>query len=192
VFGALLTLGLVALGYTTAARLLRSRTWTAASATDREREVVRAQLDRGPLGSALSRVLPWRVPAGRLAWLLPSLLRAVEFGTVLVVVRAVAPDAMPAAFALLFAVAYHHYDALYRVLNGLPSAGALRAAGLGFEGRLLVVWALALAGPDVLRPGLAVMPVVLGVLFVGVGTTGGVRALRAPAPGPRRSEALRV
>ncbi len=147
---------------------------------DRERQVVRAQLDRGPIGSALARIVPWSLPAGRYAWGLPPLLRAVEFGCVLALVGTVAPEAMPAAFAFLFVVAYHHYDALYRVLNGLVSAGALRAAGLGVEGRLLVLAILAAAGADVLMRGLVALTIVLGVLFVGVGTAGGISAMRQP------------
>lgn len=192
VFATLLTLACLALVYTSAARVVRSRTWTAASATDLERQVVRAQLDRGPLAGALARVSPWRVPAGRLAWALPSLLRAVEFACIVTVVRRVAPEAMPAAFALLFVIAYHHYDALYRVLNGVPSAGALRAAGLGVEGRLLVLGALALGGPEVLSRGLVVLAVVLGVLFLGVGTAGGLRAMQATRTRRLSSEAIRV
>jgi hypothetical protein len=79
---------------------------------------------------------------------------------------------------LLFAVAYHHYDALYRVLNALPQAGALHAVGLGVEGRLLVVLVLARAGEDLLSGGLTVLAAVLAVLFVGVGTLGVVGSLR--------------
>jgi hypothetical protein len=180
VFAALLTLACLALVYTTAARLLRARTWITSAATDLERQVVRAQLDRGPLASALARVLPWRLPAGRYAWLMPPLLRAVEFSVVLVVVDAVAPEAMWAAFTFLFVVAYHHYDALYRVLNGLASAGALRAAGLGVEGRLLALGALTAAGADALSRGLVVLTIALGVLFLGVGTAGGLRAMKQP------------
>lgn len=190
VFGALLTLGTLALAYTTAGRVLRSATWTAASATERERQVVRAQLDRGPIAAALARVLPWRLPVGRLAWALPSSVRAVEFATVILLVHAVDAGAMPATFAVLFAVAYHHYDALYRVLNGLASAGALRAVGLGVEGRLLVIAALALAGRDALSRGLPVLAIVLGLLFVGVGTAGGLRALRTPRGRPLTRQAV--
>lgn len=180
VFGVLLTLACLALAYTTAARVLRARTWETGSATELERQVVRAQLDRGPLASAVSKVLPWRLPGGRYAWSMPPLLRALEFTVVLALVTAVAPEAMPAAFAFLFVVAYSHYDALYRVLNGLPSAGALRAGGLGVEGRLLVLAVLAVAGAGALSRGLVVLAVVLGVLFLGVGTAGGLRAMKEP------------
>ncbi len=180
VFASLLVLGTLALVYTTSARLLRSKTWTAASATELERQVVQAQLDRGPLASAAARALPWRLPAGRLAWTMPAVLRAVEFTFVVLTVRRVAPESMPAAFALLFVIAYHHYDALYRVLNGLASAGSLRLVGLGVEGRMLVISALAIAGSQALTQGLVLLVVALGVLFIGMGTAGGLHALRVP------------
>ena len=167
--------------------MLRARTWADLAGSELERDVVRAQLDRGPLAALISRVVPWRLPVGRYAWTVPPLLRLFEYAVVLLVVRAVAPDAIPAAFALLFAVAYHHYDALYRVLNGLPPAGAVHAAGLGVEGRLIVILALAAAGEDALSRGLVVMAVVLAVVFVVVGTMGGLRALR-PGPDGARAE----
>lgn len=190
VFTTLLTLGLGALTYTTTSRVLRSRRWADVSATDRERAVIRAQLDRGPLASALARALPWRLPVGRFVWLVPPALRLLEYGTVIVVVRVVAPDAMPAAFALLFAVAYHHYDALYRVLNGLRPVGAVHAAGLGVEGRLLVVLVLAASGEEALSRGLVVLAAALAVLFVGVGTLGGWQALRSSGGRVRFEEAV--
>jgi hypothetical protein len=111
--------------------------------------------------------------------------RAVEFTAALTLVYVVAPEAMPAAFAFVFVVAYHHYDALYRVLNGLAAAGALRAAGLGVEGRLLALAALAAVGAGALSRGLVVLTVVLGVLFLGVGTAGGLRAMTEPQPNSR-------
>ena len=52
------------------------------------------------------------------------------------------PGAGPGAAAcvLLLVVASHHYDDLYRVLNGLhPPGQAARLLGLGWPGRLLVV-----------------------------------------------------
>jgi hypothetical protein len=192
VFVVLLTLALLALAYTTTGRVLRARTWRDTAGGERERDVIRAQLDRGPLAALLARSSPWQLPVGRYAWTVPALLRLTEYGVVLVVVRAVAPDAMPAAYALLFAVAYHHYDALYRVLNGLPPAGAVHALGLGVEGRLIVILGLAAAGEGALSRGLVVMAVALAVVFVVVGTTGGLRALRAGPDGAARKETARV
>lgn len=192
VFQVLLTLALIALAYTTTGRVLRARTWADLAGSGLERDVIRAQLDRGPLAALIARVVPWQLPVGRYAWTVPPLLRLFEYAGVLLVVRAVAPDAIPAAFALLFAVAYHHYDALYRVLNGLPPAGAVHAAGLGVEGRLIVILALAAAGGDALSRGLVVMAVALAVVFVVVGTMGGLRALRPGSDEAAKKEAIRA
>jgi Family of unknown function (DUF5941)/CDP-alcohol phosphatidyltransferase len=192
VFQVLLALGLAALAYTTTGRVLRARTWAELAGSELERDVIRAQLDRGPLAALIARVVPWQLPVGRYAWTVPPLLRFFEYAVVLLVVRAVAPDAVPAAFALLFAVAYHHYDALYRVLNGLPPAGAVHAAGLGVEGRLIAILVLAAAGEDALSRGLVVMAVALAVVFVVVGTMGGLRALRPGPDGAAQKEEVRA
>ncbi len=178
VFVALIGLQLLALVYTTSGRVLRARTWSDTTATEQERDVVRAQLDRGPLAQVASKASRRSLPVGRYAWAMPPLLRLVEYAAILWVVRAVSPDAMPAAFALLFALAYHHYDALYRVLNGLPPDGVAHVLGLGVEGRLVVVLVLAAVGAAALSAGLVVLAAFFGCVFVAVGVIGGLRALR--------------
>ncbi len=52
--------------------------------------------------------------------------------------------ALPAAFGLVAAVAYHHYDTVYRIRGnaGAPPAWLVRAIG-GHEGRTLLVCVLA-------------------------------------------------
>jgi hypothetical protein len=52
--------------------------------------------------------------------------------------------ALPAAFGLVAAVAYHHYDTVYRIRGdaGAPPKWLVRAVG-GHEGRTLVVVVLA-------------------------------------------------
>jgi phosphatidylglycerophosphate synthase len=82
---------------------------------------------------------------GALDWLVPPFFRAAEYGTVLALaVRADAPGALPAAFGLVAAVAYHHYDTVYRIRGGTgaPPRGLVRAIG-GHEGRVLAVALLA-------------------------------------------------
>jgi len=192
VFVTLIGLALVALAYTTVGRVVRARSWPELTWTDRERDVVRAQLDRGPLAQLASSASPWSLPVGRYAWFLPPLLRLTEYATMLLVVWAVAPDAIPAAFALLFALAYHHYDALYRVLNGLPPDGVAHVLGLGVEGRLIVVLVLAALGDEALSGGLVVLAAALGGLFLVVGVLGGVRALRPRADAPVPPESVRA
>ncbi|MFJ8792604.1 DUF5941 domain-containing protein [Streptomyces sp. NPDC102462] len=83
--------------------------------------------------------------AGALDWLVPPFFRAAEYGTVLALAaRAEVNGALPAAFGLVAAVAYHHYDTVYRIRGdaGAPPAWLVRAIG-GHEGRTLLVTVLA-------------------------------------------------
>ncbi|MEU1039215.1 DUF5941 domain-containing protein [Streptomyces sp. NPDC005551] len=82
---------------------------------------------------------------GALDWLVPPFYRAAEYGTVLVLaVKADVNGALPAAFGLVAAVAYHHYDTVYRIRGnaGAPPHWLVRAIG-GHEGRTLLVTVLA-------------------------------------------------
>jgi phosphatidylglycerophosphate synthase len=82
---------------------------------------------------------------GALDWLVPPLFRAAEYVTILVLAaRADVNGALPAAFGLVAAVAYHHYDTVYRIRGGTgaPPRWLVRAIG-GHEGRTLVVAVLA-------------------------------------------------
>ncbi|WP_405865620.1 CDP-alcohol phosphatidyltransferase family protein [Streptomyces sp. NBC_01515] len=93
-------------------------------------------------GQALSRPLK-----GALDWLVPPLFRAAEYCTVLILAaKAEVNGALPAAFGLVAAVAYHHYDTVYRIRGnaGASPAWLVRAIG-GHEGRTLLVTVLAAA-----------------------------------------------
>ncbi|MFF8926296.1 DUF5941 domain-containing protein [Streptomyces longwoodensis] len=82
---------------------------------------------------------------GALDWLVPPLFRAAEYGTVLILAaKSDVNGALPAAFGLVAAVAYHHYDTVYRIRGdaGAPPAWLVRAVG-GQEGRTLLVTVLA-------------------------------------------------
>ncbi|MET9687134.1 DUF5941 domain-containing protein [Streptomyces sp. NPDC006514] len=82
---------------------------------------------------------------GALDWLIPPLFRAAEYVTVLALaVKADVPGALPAAFGLIAAVAYHHYDTVYRIRGGTgaPPHWLVRTIG-GHEGRVLLITALA-------------------------------------------------
>lgn len=87
-------------------------------------------------GAAVARPLK-----GPLDWLVPPVFRAAEYVTILVLAaRSGAPGALPAAFGLVAAVAYHHYDTVYRIRGGTgaPPHRLVRAVG-GHEGRVLAV-----------------------------------------------------
>ncbi|MFI6729447.1 DUF5941 domain-containing protein [Streptomyces atratus] len=91
-------------------------------------------------GTAVARPLK-----GALDWLVPPIFRAAEYCTILVLAaRSDVPGALPAAFGLVSAVAYHHYDTVYRIRGGTgaPPQWLVRTIG-GHEGRTLVVAVLA-------------------------------------------------
>ncbi|MET9449119.1 DUF5941 domain-containing protein [Streptomyces cinerochromogenes] len=96
------------------------------------------------LTSALAVARPLK---GALDWLVPPFFRAAEYGTVLALAgKAGVNGALPAAFGLVAAVAYHHYDTVYRIRGnaGAPPVRLVRAIG-GHEGRTLLVTVLAAA-----------------------------------------------
>jgi Family of unknown function (DUF5941) len=125
--------------------------------------------DDGPLAERLARALSERraPSAGKhaLAWLVPPLVRALEYGTLIGVTAAADPGALPACFALLVVLAFHHYDIAYRLRQqGKPPPRWVRFAGGGWEGRIILACLLALAG--FLQAGLVVGAVGLGLLYV--------------------------
>ncbi|MFE7705727.1 DUF5941 domain-containing protein [Streptomyces sp. NPDC057486] len=82
---------------------------------------------------------------GALDWLVPPIFRAAEYCTILALAaRSDVDQALPAAFGLISAVAYHHYDTVYRIRGGTgaPPQWLVRTIG-GHEGRTLVVAVLA-------------------------------------------------
>ncbi|MFJ7996020.1 DUF5941 domain-containing protein [Streptomyces sp. NPDC096310] len=132
------------------------------------------------LGGALVYVLTSgfavaRRMGGALDWLIPPVFRAAEYGTVLVLAaRADVPGALPAAFGLVGAVAYHHYDSVYRIRGGTgaPPRGLVRALG-GHEGRTLLVALCA-----VLSTSAFDFPLELTVLAVAVALIALVESIR--------------
>ncbi|MBW8737158.1 MAG: CDP-alcohol phosphatidyltransferase family protein [Streptomyces turgidiscabies] len=118
------------------------------------------------LGSGVAVSIPLK---GRLDWLVPPLFRAAEYGTVLVLAgKAEVNGALPAAFGLVAAVAYHHYDTVYRIRGnaGAPPRWLVRASG-GHEGRTLVVVVLAaLLSASQFVVALTVLAVVVALLVL--------------------------
>jgi hypothetical protein len=83
----------------------------------------------------------------RFDWLEPSMLRAAELGVLIALFSATGNfngETGPASFVILFSIAFHHYDNLYRAMQGEQKPKWLRWAGLSVPGRLLllavVVW----------------------------------------------------
>ncbi|MGW8552376.1 DUF5941 domain-containing protein [Streptomyces tubercidicus] len=115
-------------------------------------------------GAAVARPLK-----GALDWLVPPFFRAGEYFTILVLAaRADVPGALPAAYGLVAAVAYHHYDTVYRIRGGTgaPPRWLVRATG-GHEGRILVITVLAAAlSPSGFTIALTALAVVLALLVL--------------------------
>jgi Family of unknown function (DUF5941) len=133
--------------------------------------------DDGPLAERLPRA------TGRLAWLVPPLLRALEYGGLIALTAAVDADAMPICFALLGVLAFHHYDTVYRLrTQGHPPPDWVRLAGGGWDGRLLIAAVLALVGGDALRAGMLAAAIALALLFVGESVAGWIRFAGAERP----------
>ena len=76
------------------------------------------------------------------------------------------PELSGVAFLWMALVAFHHYDSLYRALQDSGTPRWITWAGLGWDGRTLVVVGLATIGASALRDGLVVGCVLMTVLFV--------------------------
>ena len=118
-----------------------------------------------------------------LGWQLPWLLWVAE----VVVVAVVARDQLPVrelgvVFAFLAAVAYHRYDTVYRLRDtGEAPAPWLSVLGLGVDGRVILVLAVATWGPGALEPLLVVGALWLAALYLTESTAGWRRWIRGAA-----------
>ncbi len=143
--GGLLIAGVIALAYVVAGRIARTLTWTGATPGDGA-WVLRTQLDAGPIAAAIARIVPGfqLQMRGRFAWSGPALLRALELTTIALLVTIGSKGLQPLAFWILFAIAYHHYDTLYRSLQGAMPPRWLTWLGFGWDGRIVVVGVITL------------------------------------------------
>jgi hypothetical protein len=144
-----------------------------------------AYRDDGPLAAWLFARAGEKT--GRLSWIVPPLLRALEFGALVALTAWSDRGALPACYALLAVLAFHHYDTAYRLRHqGLAPPDWVRLAGGGWEGRLIVVVILAIAG--VLEVGLIVLAAGLGLLYVGEAASSWARFARGRPPAPVRAD----
>ena len=105
-------------------------------------------------------------PRDRLRWTVLPAVRLVEYAGLLWIAALAGAQAVPAAFALLCAIAFRHYDMVYRFRQhraGTPR-WLDRAAG-GWDGRLIAALLLAIAGA--LPAAFYVAAGVLGAAFAG-------------------------
>ncbi|WP_279339744.1 DUF5941 domain-containing protein [Sphaerisporangium perillae] len=99
---------------------------------------------------------------GRLDWLVPPVLRLTEYGFIACVGFAWdVPRVL--LYVLLGAILFHHYDVVYRCRQHVYPPPWLASAGLGWEGRMLLVAMGALLG--VVTPVFALAAFYLAALF---------------------------
>jgi Family of unknown function (DUF5941) len=86
-----------------------------------------------------------RWPKDSFHWAVPSLVRVGEYATLAWL--AATDDAVPAAFALIAALTYRHYDLVYRLRHRaeLPPRWLNRLAA-GWDGRVIIAWLLLALG----------------------------------------------
>jgi Family of unknown function (DUF5941) len=104
-------------------------------------------------------------PADRFDWAVPSLLRLLEYGLLLWTAVLAHGWATRSCFALLGVLAYHHYDAVYRLRAQSAPPAWLTVVGGGWEGRVLLGYLALLLNASAV--GMAVAAGLLAVLFVG-------------------------
>jgi hypothetical protein len=123
-----------------------------------------------------------RPHTGPLRWAVPPVLRLVEYTAVLWLGALAGGTGPAAAFALLAAVAYRHYDLFYRLrfLGVAPPQWVGDVAG-GWEGRLLAGYVLLVTGA--LPAGFFAAAAVFGALFAGESISGWMRAQAGDVPG---------
>ena len=74
----------------------------------------------------------------RFSWIEPSMLRAIEVGF-LIWIFASADQINVASYMIIFAIIFHHYDNLYRALQGERKPNWLSGLGLYVGGRILLL-----------------------------------------------------
>jgi hypothetical protein len=102
--------------------------------------------------------------SGRLDWLVPPILRVTEY-TFVAMVGLSSSASRPVVYVLLAAMAFHHYDLVYRVRQRIEPPSWVNLAGLGWDGRMLVVAVGAMFGIEPFAFG--ALAGYLWVLFAG-------------------------
>ncbi|HEY2600104.1 MAG TPA: DUF5941 domain-containing protein [Thermoleophilaceae bacterium] len=130
----------------------------------------------------LARAAAARIHArSRFDWLVPGVVRALEYGLLLLTALLAHGHATRACFALLAVLAFHHYDTVYRLRQqGAPPPAWVSVAGGGWDGRIILAWIALLVA--VTTAGMAVAAVLLALLFGGESVSSWTRAARADQP----------
>jgi phosphatidylglycerophosphate synthase len=117
--------------------------------------IIARQLDLGITGKTFLT---------RFDWLEPSLVRALELGaliTLFALYGNLEANRGIASFIVLFSIAFHHYDNLYRSMQNEEKPKWLSVLGLSAPGRIILLVAATLLGLD-----LTVFAIYFSVLFL--------------------------
>ena len=124
-----------------------------------------------------------RPNTGGLRWMAPPLLRLGEYAGIAWIAAVAGPSSLPAAFALLAAVVFRHYDLVYRQRHrGVTSPAWLDLVSLGWDGRLLLACVFLLL--DLLPGAFFVLAALFGIVFVAETVMGWVRFEQQHRVGP--------
>jgi|SRR5262245_29942176 len=131
--------------------------------------------------------LCWSGPVrGRFGWLLPALVRVMEYAFVARTTAVIAADLEWLAYGYLVVIAFHHTDSVARMRHlGRGPARWVYTAGLGYDGRMLVLAALAVTGTEAYRHGLPIVVALLAVVYLTECTICWIRIPRSEVPAPR-------
>jgi hypothetical protein len=115
----------------------------------------------------------------RFAWSVPGLLRVGEYGALVWIASNDGTATSAAAFALIAALAFRHYDIVYRPrYQGVAPPAWLQLAALGWDGRLVLSVLLLAVGA--LPGAMFAVAAALGVTFVVECTLSWVRLSTRP------------
>ena len=173
--GGLLIAGLLALAYVLTGRVVRTLTWSGVTPGDGA-QVLRTQLDAGPLLAVLSRITAGPTLTGRFGWSVPASLRLIELGAIASLLVWRDPANLVFAFWIVFVIAYHHYDVLYRSLQGAAPPRWLTWLGFGWDGRIAVV--AVIAAVALWQPSLTILLTWWVLWFAGVASFQWLRSSR--------------
>jgi hypothetical protein len=115
----------------------------------------------------------------RFDWLEPSLLRALELGALIAVFASTGNfegNLGIASFVILFSIAFHHYDNLYRSMQNEEKPKWLSVLGLSVPGRIILLVSATLLGLN-----LALLAGYFSVLFLVVSSLQWIMSHRVKA-----------
>ena len=127
----------------------------------------------------LAGIASGRPHTDRFAWAVPGFLRVGEYIGLLWIAANAGDSGAAAAFALIAALTFRHYDLVYRQrFQGVAPPQWVALVAGGWDGRLVLAWLLLVAGA--LPTGMFLIAGVLGSLFVAECVMSWVRLSVAP------------